>query len=168
MAKTYDLLTESQWAGASLEDVLKSELISIVGRTDVTYRATGPTVMLAAREVLALGLVFHELTTNALKYGALSHDSGALRIAWDVTETAGSRRLKVEWTEDFAEPVESPGRSGFGSRLIDMAIVRELDGRVEREFAPNRLRVTIELPLSPAPATQAASAPLGTAQATPR
>jgi len=152
MAKTYDLLTESQWTGAFLDDVLKSELVSIVGRTDVTYQAAGPSVMLAAREVLALGLVFHELTTNALKYGALSQDSGALRISWDVTDAPTGRRLKLEWTEDFADPVESHGKAGFGSRLIDMAIVRELEGRVERDFGPNRLRVTIELPLSPLPA----------------
>ena len=55
MAKTYDLLTESQWTGALLDDVLKSELVSIVGRTDVNYQAAGPRVMLAAREALALG-----------------------------------------------------------------------------------------------------------------
>jgi CHASE1-domain containing sensor protein/two-component sensor histidine kinase len=155
MAKTYDLLTESQWTGALLDDVLKSELISIIGRTDVTYETVGPSVMLAPREVLALGLVFHELTTNALKYGALSHDSGALRIAWNVVTKPAGRRLELEWTEDFAEAVEGPGKSGFGSRLIDMAIVRELEGRVERDFAPNRLRVTIALPLSPAPPAQA-------------
>jgi CHASE1-domain containing sensor protein/two-component sensor histidine kinase len=149
MAKTYDLLTESQWTGALLEDVLKAELTSIVGRTDVTYETVGPSVMLAPREVLALGLVFHELTTNALKYGALSHDSGALRIAWEVLGNPTGRRLKLEWKEEFAEPVEAQGKSGFGSRLIDMAIVRELDGRVERDFGPARLRVTIELPLSP-------------------
>lgn len=99
MAKTYDLLTESQWTGALLEDVLKAELTSIVGRTDVTYETVGPSVMLAPREVLALGLVFHELTTNALKYGALSHDSGALRIAWEVLGNPTGRRLKLEWKE---------------------------------------------------------------------
>ena len=147
MAKTYDLLTESQWTGALLEDVLKSELTSIVGRTDVIYETVGPSVALAAREVLALGLVFHELTTNALKYGALSQDSGALRIGWEVVVNPAGRRLHVEWTEDFAEPVQGQGKSGFGSRLIDMAIVRELDGRVERDFGSHRLRVTIELPL---------------------
>ena len=147
MAKTYDLLTESQWTGALLEDVLKSELTSIVGHTDVTYETAGPSVMLAAREVLALGLVFHELTTNALKYGALSQDSGALRVGWEVAVNPAGRRLHVEWIEDFAEPVQDQGKSGFGSRLIDMAIVRELDGRVERDFGSRRLRVTIELPL---------------------
>jgi CHASE1-domain containing sensor protein/two-component sensor histidine kinase len=149
MAKTYDLLTESQWTGALLEEVLKSELVSIVGRTDVNYQASGQSVMLAAREVLALGLVFHELTTNALKYGALSHDSGALKIAWDVAETSTGRRLRLEWQEDFAEPVDIPEKTGFGSRLIDMAIMRELEGRVERDFGPRRLRVVIELPLAP-------------------
>jgi CHASE1-domain containing sensor protein/two-component sensor histidine kinase len=164
MAKTYDLLTESQWTGALLEDVLKSELVSIVGRTDVTYQASGPSVMLAAREVLALGLVFHELTTNALKYGALAHDSGALQIAWEVADASRGRRLKLEWTEEFAEPVENPGKSGFGSRLIDMAIMRELEGRVEREFEPNRLRVKIELPLSPLPATERANSELANSE----
>src|SRR5262249_42784197 len=129
MAKTYDLLTESQWTGALLDEVLKSELVSIVGRTDVHYQASGPSVMLAAREVLALGLVFHELTTNALKYGALAHDGSALKISWNVKETGDGRRLRLEWREDFGEPVDTPGKSGFGSRLIDMAIMRELDGR---------------------------------------
>jgi two-component sensor histidine kinase len=111
MAKTYDLLTESQWTGALLEEVLKSELVSIVGRTDVNYQATGPSVMLAAREALALGLVFHELTTNALKYGALAHDSGALRIGWDIADAPAGRRLRLEWREDFGEPVEVPQKS---------------------------------------------------------
>jgi CHASE1-domain containing sensor protein len=159
MAKTYDLLTESQWTGALLEEVLKSELVSIVGRTDVNYQATGPSVMLAAREVLALGLVFHELTTNALKYGSLSHDSGALKISWDVANRPAGRRLRLEWREDFAEPVAVPQKTGFGSRLIDMAIMRELEGHVERDFGPRRLRVVIELPLAPLPSARTAETP---------
>jgi CHASE1-domain containing sensor protein len=151
MAKTYDLLTESQWSGASLDDVLKSELLSLVGRSEPDYRTSGPTVLLAPREVMALGLAFHELATNALKYGALAQDGGALSIEWDVRETGTARLLRIVWRESFAQPVEVPAKSGFGSRLIDLAIMRELDGKVERDFRPEALQVTIHLRLAPVP-----------------
>ena len=104
--------------------------------------------------MLALGLAFHELTTNALKYGALSHDNGALAVTWEKTGEPPREELHVSWSETFAEPIEVPTTKGFGSRLIEAAVTRELDGSFDRIFNRQGLKVAIRLPLDRTKAPQ--------------
>ncbi|KAA0123434.1 HAMP domain-containing protein [Methylobacterium sp. P1-11] len=149
LSKTHDLLTREDWSGASLREVLENELGPYRTGGD-QIRLDGPDVSLSPREVLALGMTIHELTTNAAKYGALSVREGRVRVAWSLTAgAAGGRRLQFTWQESGGPPVQPPTRVGFGTRLIAGGVRRELAGAVELAFETAGLRCGIDVPLDP-------------------
>jgi two-component sensor histidine kinase len=90
----------------------------------------------------------HELATNAVKYGALSQDEGRITVQWRVLESAGTRRLELEWRESGGPPVTAPSHRGFGSRLIERSLSRELHGDVKLDFEPAGLVCHIIAPLT--------------------
>ncbi|MBI1685984.1 sensor histidine kinase [Caulobacter hibisci] len=140
LSQTHNALTDSQWAGAGLRQILAQELAPYdPGRIAMD----GPDVNLPARVALSLGMVFHELATNAAKYGALSVEAGRLHLSWSVA--AGL--LAFEWREAGGPPVMPPTRHGFGSRLIDRSIGGELRGQVAIDYAEAGLacRFTVSL-----------------------
>ncbi|WP_076729473.1 sensor histidine kinase [Methylobacterium radiotolerans] len=149
LSKTHDLLTREDWSGAPLREVLESELGPYRTGGD-QIRLDGPDVSLSPREVLALGLTVHELTTNAAKYGALSVREGRVRVAWSVAAgAAGERRLRLSWEERGGPPVRAPTRVGFGTRLIAGGVRRELAGTVDLAFEAAGLRCRLDVPLDP-------------------
>src|SRR5690606_16598823 len=87
--------------------------------------------------------VFHELATNASKYGALSEDEGRLEIAW---APDGEGILSLTWRERTRRTVEKPQREGFGSRLITMNVARELGGGISRDYRPDGFAAELRLP----------------------
>ena len=113
----------------------------------ITLQADDSPILLKPKAVLSLGLVFHELTTNAAKHGALSNEDGRLVISWRKAEDRGARFLTVAWKETGG-PMPKPARSaGFGSRLIKATIEKEFGGKIKLDFAPDGLKAAIELPL---------------------
>lgn len=104
------------------------------------------TVVLVSSTLTSLGLVLHELATNAAKYGALSVPEGQVTIGWQV-DAVGSR-LSLTWVESGGPPVRPPKKTGFGSKLIHTAIP---NGEVKKDWAPAGLRVEIDIPLGPSP-----------------
>jgi len=107
----------------------------------------GEDVVLRPRAVLTLAMAFHELTTNAAKYGALSVPGGRVEIAWRPVEEDGRTWLRIDWTEQNGPPVSSPSRRGFGSRLIEGSIAAELGGSAHLDYAPEGLRCTMTMPM---------------------
>jgi PAS domain S-box-containing protein len=144
LAATHDLLTATSWRSAPLRDVLMVEFRPYGAER---YRLEGPDVALAPSEALALGLLFHELATNAAKYGALSNGEGCVAVSWSLVEAEGERRLALQWTERGGPPVQAPARRGFGSRLIERSLKGTLKGEARLDFAPDGLRCRVELPL---------------------
>jgi two-component sensor histidine kinase len=106
-------------------------------------------VHLGARAAVALGLAFHELATNAVKYGALSNETGSVSVMWTLENAAREQQLLLHliWTEQGGPPVEKPRRRGFGTRLIERGITLELGGEVELEHLPEGLRCEMHVPL---------------------
>jgi len=92
-------------------------------------------------------MAFHELCTNASKYGALSVPGGRVSVSWDV---AGSDRLAIEWRECGGPPVAEPARRGFGFRMIERALAADLAGRARLDFEPDGLVCRIDASLSDA------------------
>jgi two-component sensor histidine kinase len=93
-------------------------------------------------------MVFHELATNAAKYGALSNDAaGKIDIAWQVEPTPQGDRMRLRWQERCGPPVTPPGRKGFGSRLIEGGLARDLDGEVHLDYKPTGLVCRITMPV---------------------
>jgi two-component sensor histidine kinase len=92
-------------------------------------------------------MLFHELATNAVKYGCLSVPQGNLEVRWRLAPDVNAEKLLIEWIERNGPPVEQPRRSGFGCRLIQQATVRELGGRAEVRYSPGGLSVALDIPL---------------------
>lgn len=141
LSKTHNALTDSHWSGAGLRQILWQEL-SPYGAERVTL--SGPEIQLSARLALALGMVFHELATNAAKYGALS-EAGQLRVTWSVEDT---EILFLEWRETGGPSPKPPSRRGFGSRLIERSITGELQGTVALDYDPAGLICRFTVPLN--------------------
>jgi two-component sensor histidine kinase len=143
LSGTHDLLTAAHWRGASLHDIVAREL-----RPHGTerYRLEGPDLALSPAQALALGLLFHELATNAAKYGALSSPHGCVRVRWGVQEQSAPH-LVIAWTEELGPKVSPPQRQGFGSRLIERSLQGELGGSASLEFREDGLHCAISLPL---------------------
>jgi two-component sensor histidine kinase len=98
-----------------------------------------PSLDVSPNQALALSLAQHELATNATKYGALSCPEGRVALRWN----AQNDRLSLSWSESGGPGVVPPSRQGFGSRLIENALCRDLDGQTRLEFAPEGVRCCI-------------------------
>jgi len=151
LSKTHDLMTRHEWLGADLYEIVEAELRPYQDAAGTRWRCDGPPVTLPAKAAVALAMAFHELATNAAKYGAFSVPSGRLAIAWEVAARGGDRRLRVTWTESGGPPVAPPikptGQRGFGTRLIADGLAHQLDGEIGLDFDPTGLRCAIDIPL---------------------
>jgi two-component sensor histidine kinase len=127
MASAHELLTATRWRGASLAHIAAAEL---GGLAPGQARWEGPDLILTPRAANALSLALHELATNAVKYGALSVESGRVEVTWEQAPEGG---FTLRWNESGGPAVSPPERRGFGSTLLDRVTGRELggEGRVE-------------------------------------
>lgn len=145
LAKTHDILTQSNWEGAPLRELLKAELEPYGGSESSRFSLNGVDVRLTSQMALAFGLVFHELATNAVKHGALSVPNGRVEIDWKVDDD--SHRLHLLWTESGGPPVEKPGRRGMGSRVIESGLMHEFGGEARIDFDRSGIQCSIDMPL---------------------
>jgi two-component sensor histidine kinase len=148
LSKTHDALTCNGWQDASLRQLLEQELMPYCGSQLQRCSIEGSDLRLPPKVALALGMAFHELATNAAKYGALSCSNGHVRVAWNLHDSAQALRLQLCWTETGGPQVEPPQRRGFGSRLIERGLAHELDGDVRMQFDLAGLICTIAIPLA--------------------
>lgn len=146
LSQSHDLLTRKQWQGALLEEIVGQTMAPYHGAGRVRFG--GPPVMLSTGVAVSLHLAFHELATNAAKYGALSVDGGTVEVTWS-TGGGDRKRLTLNWRESGGPPVVAPDRRGFGTRMIERALPYEMNGDVVLTFDPMGLRCTLSIPLSP-------------------
>jgi two-component system CheB/CheR fusion protein len=148
LARTQGVLARTGRGAVDLEELLREELVSQGGQDEHQVEMEGPQVMLRGRAVEALGLALHELTTNAIKYGALSTPRGHVSVHWRSYNTASGPRLALEWVESGMNlSGQEPERSGFGRELIEQGLSYELGATTVMEFRQSGLRCAIELPL---------------------
>jgi two-component sensor histidine kinase len=150
LARVHDLLTKVAWEGASLADIIAQTLAPYDGRALPAGRAgvSGPDVRLGPNAAVTLAMAFHELATNAAKYGALSNDSGRIEIGWRIERGAEGELLEINWSEAGGPPISPPKRRGFGTQFLQRALAREFDGRVNLRFTAPGLNCRMRLPLS--------------------
>jgi two-component sensor histidine kinase len=147
LARTHDLLFESQWRGAELRS-LAGMLQPFAGERTEAIDVDGAPVELNARQALSVGLVLHELATNAAKYGALSVLEGRVHLSWQIEDADEGRLVRLRWEERGGPPVTAPQETGFGTQLIRRAFGFELDGTADLAFEPEGLRLEAMFPLS--------------------
>jgi two-component system CheB/CheR fusion protein len=139
------------WESVDLVDLVDRS----VGRSAVGghFSAGGPPAKLTPKASLALGLVLHELATNAAKHGAWASDSGRVAVQWQVT----GGELVIQWSEAGLVGLAPPGSTGFGTRLINQAIEYDLDGEVARDYQAAGLQCVIRVPVAKTLASVAAA-----------
>jgi two-component sensor histidine kinase len=137
------------WESVDLRELLSGSLAPYASTGPDRIVLRGEDFVLRPRAVLTLAMVFHELTTNAAKYGALSAPGGTIEIRWQplLSEDGGWTMLKIEWAEQGGPPVVEPTRRGFGSKLIEGSIAAEHGGSVRLNFEPAGLRCEIVMAL---------------------
>jgi two-component sensor histidine kinase len=145
LSQTHNLLNRSSWTGVSLRDILRQELGPYDSMEGARFLLDGNDLKLGPVMAVTLGMAFHELTTNAAKYGALSAAEGKIRVAWSVSSPG---QLHLEWQEINGPPVSPPRRQGFGSRLIEQALAGDLDAEVRLHFLSEGVRCSMDLPLN--------------------
>ena len=144
LSAAHTILTEHNWEGATLAEVVARTLAPFVMDAPQRVRVAGDEVWLAPAAAVALSLALHELATNAVKYGALSGDQGQVELAW----TRRQGELVISWRETGGPAVVKPTRRGFGSRLIECSLPRELGAPSVLSFEPEGLvcQVGVALP----------------------
>lgn len=162
LSQAHNLLTRDNWRGASLAELVRTELTPYGGANGERMGIAGEEVWLAPSTAVALGMAFHELATNAVKYGSLSGPDGRVDVSWTVTNAGGERQLRIVWKERGGPTVAKPDRRGFGSRVIVGGLAHQLDGVVDLAFVPTGVVCTIVFKLPPAGAEEQ-MLPLGSA-----
>ncbi len=143
LIKAYDLSLPGQ-VRPDLHE-LAARLSTMLGSEAVVIEAS-PGVLLTPAQMLPLGMILHELGTNAVKHGALSVPGGRVRVGWTLGGAAGDQHLALRWREEGGPTVQQPATRSFGTRLIDAA-ARYLHGRAELTFATSGLQAEINLPM---------------------
>jgi PAS domain S-box-containing protein len=144
LSRAHDVLTRESWEGAELGEIVALAVAPYGGNTEARINTTGPDVRLKPKIALAMAMALQELATNAVKYGALSLNSGLLTISWRLHQS----RLTLRWAESNGPVVKPPLRRGFGSRLIERNLAAELGGEVIIEFAASGVTCDIAVSMA--------------------
>ena len=146
LGRAHELLTRGAWGNAKLSEVIGQALTPFCGAPGLMIAVSGPDIALTPETAVAMHLTVHELAVNATKYGALSVAGGRLDVAWSVDHA--ERAMDFRWVERGGPPVTTPVSRGFGSRLIEHGVGKELGGRSEMLFDPEGLQFHMRAPLS--------------------
>lgn len=144
LSTAHDVLLQNSWSSARIRTVVEGGL-ALHGKAE-RLKATGPDIKLGPKAALSLSMLLHELTTNAVKYGALSVPEGHVEIDWKVGREIGEATLQLSWTEVGGPPATDPSRKGFGTRLISTGIAGT--GNASISYEPTGVVAAFEAPMS--------------------
>ncbi len=147
LARAHELVSSKNWTHVLLIDLVREE-IEPYAPGMVRISVEGPEVALTPNAALALGMVLHELATNAVKHGALSVEHGRLALSWSLEGEGQDALLRIAWRETGGPKVQAPTRRGFGSDLIERQTQHDLDGTVDIAFATEGLSLVLRLPMA--------------------
>jgi PAS domain S-box-containing protein len=139
LAASHDLLVKSQWRSIAVSELVLMQLAHFEDLMERRIVLDGPRLHLSAAGAQCIGMVVHELATNAAKHGALSSQDGHVEIAWQVKNGGADERFTMSWIERGGPPVVAPTHRGFGSTVIKSMAELSLDGEIQLDFAPSGL-----------------------------
>ena len=148
LAASHDLLVRESWYGASLGELIRSQLGGYLDGSTNQVSMDGPAIALKPEAAQNLGLALHELAVNAAKFGALSVPNGRVSITWNRRESNHDNSVELDWRERLGPKVKLRRKKGFGSMVIERNLARALDAEVNLEFDPNGLHCHIVIPAS--------------------
>jgi PAS domain S-box-containing protein len=147
LARAHSLLAASRWQGVTINRLVEEELTPFTAGQPDRVAASGAALLLRPGAAQAIGMVLHELSTNAAKYGALSAAAGRVSLSWRVLPGEQGGCFELVWAESGGPAVEAPTRAGFGSTVIGGSIQQQLGGEVTFDWSPSGLVCRILLPL---------------------
>jgi two-component sensor histidine kinase len=147
LADTHTMLTDDYWQTASLHQLLEGELRHYETSREPRIRLEGPVVSLVADIAIPVGMAFHELASNASKFGALSRPQGRLDVHWSIGMRDELQFVNLEWQERDGPQVDQPTRRGFGTTLLEKVVAVQCDAQIKLDYRPGGLRFTMALPL---------------------
>ena len=148
LSRSHDLLSSENWHSAGLVDLLNDALKPFGAADGRAERivVSGENIRFQPKDALALGIVFNELATNAVKYGAFSNGTGSLLIEWKTEPAPQGGRVILHWQETAGPLVTPPSRKGFGSRVIEHGL-DALEATVNLDYQPTGLLCTMTIPV---------------------
>lgn len=144
LAATHNLLATNSWATLPLDELFQAELAPYIGPSSDRVEITGHKLALKPRSAVAVGLILHELVSNAVKYGALSTPNG--RIILSVKSRCDAQSTLVEWLETGGPLVAAPTRKGFGRTVISHSLKYSPSGGADLEFLETGVRCVLRIP----------------------
>lgn len=148
LGAAHNLLSDREWRGIGLRELIGLETKPFDDVARPRIDVAGEDAMLPPDQAMGLGLILHELGSNALKYGALSRAAGRVAIAWRIEMRGATRFLLLKWEESGGPAVEPPQSYGFGSILIRRSLAKVLESHVHHAFAPGGVEAEVCMPLT--------------------
>ena len=148
LTQAHDMLTRKHWVRAPLDEIVRTAIAPCVRDDGERFVLQGFPIDLDPQRALALTMALHELCTNAMRYGALSAETGRVDIRWTRETHEGRDCLVLRWEEQGGPPVVAPVRRGFGARLIERGLRHDLGGHVSLDFLPTGVVCEITAPLN--------------------
>jgi PAS domain S-box-containing protein len=145
LSANQDLLVRNEWGGIDLEELIEAQLAHMVSMPNPRVKIMGPRLHMNPAAAQVIGMVMHELATNASKYGAFSGKVGRLDITWSITD---DESFSIAWRESNGPVVTPPERTGFGSTVVGTMARMGLEAEVSHEFAPTGVVWTLTCALS--------------------
>jgi PAS domain S-box-containing protein len=148
LAASHDILVRESWYGASLEELIRSQLTAYIDRNGSQIAFDGPPIALKPEAAQSLGLALHELAANAARFGALSVPDGRVSLMWERMPSDGGEGLSLDWREELGPPVKLRRTKGFGSMVIERNLSLAVGAKVDMDFEPQGLHCHIVIPPS--------------------
>nr|WP_246801024.1 HWE histidine kinase domain-containing protein [Mesorhizobium amorphae] len=147
----HNLLSDREWRGIGIRELVQIEVKPFDSTERPRMTISGVDLLLTPDQAVGLGLILHELASNALQYGSLSVASGRVDLTWKAEGKRGARRLVLTWRESGGPQVEPPDRHGFGSILIRRSLAKVISSEVTHEYRPEGVFAEISMPLEDLP-----------------
>jgi two-component sensor histidine kinase len=145
LAINHDLLIQSQWRSIEITDLIRGQLAHFGDLLGTRISLDGPPLRLSSAAAQSIGMVMHELSTNAAKHGALLEDEGRIGIDWRVEDNGTG--FSISWTENGGPPVKAPTHRGFGTTVVTKMIERGLNGTTRLDYAPSGVAWRLDCPV---------------------
>lgn len=147
LAVGQDLILKNSGKGVDLLKLGKAYKSIFESDDSDRFNIEGSSINVSSDAAQALGLAFHELGTNATKYGALAKKKGTVKLEWKIEGNENNRRFRMSWQEQDGPPVKSPDHSGFGHKVIIEQIESALNANVQLDFLPDGIKWSVDAPL---------------------
>jgi len=144
LSRMYHSLVGERFDGAPMRAIVDNEVSMFSARV----RITGPDLVLNSKAAQTFSLVLHELSTNAVKYGAWSNSTGIVAISWSIDDERAEQELRFRWQEEGGPSVQAPTRRGFGSVVLQKVVEGEFGRPAEEHFVMSGYSYALSAPLN--------------------